>query len=65
MQVADEPLKDVLEAWIRGLGIDADGVFGDVVNSEVLHGRKVGDGRIHNDNDNDSVLQTEKRLQGG
>lgn len=62
MQVADEPLEDVLEARIRGLGIDADSVFGDVVDGEVFHGRKVGYGRFHNDND--KLVHTERTASG-
>lgn len=42
MEVCDQPLKDVGEAKIWTLGIDADGVLGDVVDGQVLHRRYLG-----------------------
>ena len=37
MKVCDESLEEVGETSIRSLGIDADGVLGDVVDGQVLH----------------------------
>lgn len=39
MKVCDQPLEDIGETSIRALGIDADGVIGNVVDGQVLHGR--------------------------
>ena len=39
VHMADEPFQNKGEASIRRLGIDQDGVLGDVVNGHVLHRR--------------------------
>ena len=42
MDVGDQAIKDVSEARICTLGIDADSVLGNVVNGQVLHWRYLG-----------------------
>ena len=39
VQVRDQPRHEVSEARVAGLGVDAIGVWGDVVDCEVLEGR--------------------------
>lgn len=47
VQVRDEPLKDIFHARVLAERVDADGVFGDVVDREVFHRGEVDLGGIH------------------
>ena len=42
VKVRDQPVEDVSETSIWTLGIDTNGVLGDVVNSQVLHWGHLG-----------------------
>ena len=47
MKMGDQTVEEVNKTRIRTLGIDANGILGDVFNGQVLHWRHFGFGRIH------------------
>jgi hypothetical protein len=47
MEMCDEALEDVFHALIFAEGVDADDVFGDVVDREVFHRGNLDLGGIH------------------
>lgn len=47
VQVQDEALEDVFRARVLAERVDADGVFGDVVDGEVFHWGDIDGGGIH------------------
>jgi len=47
MDVSDETLQEVLQPLVGALRVDDNGVWGDVVGSQVLHRRDDNLGGIH------------------